>query len=226
MRLRTNWKAPDAANPTSPTAPMQQLTHTQRQQPHRTLEPRLAATTAPGNCPCRLLRPLLEPALRSAFVTRQLHRCTLKRPFLRPPTPTPTASRCRTWGSHDICPETTHLFLLLPPRAILTLYVHATPPPHRYLQEKDVFERYYKQHLTKRLLSGRSTSDDAERNLLVKLKTECGYQVGRRTAGKRAADLRLAANACCHRLPVLLRHLQPALPLRGHLPCSSRSSWS
>ena len=44
----------------------------------------------------------------------------------------------------------------------------------RYLQEKDVFEKYYKQHLAKRLLSGRTTSDDAERSLLVKLKTECG----------------------------------------------------
>ncbi len=49
-------------------------------------------------------------------------------------------------------------------------------PHHRYLQEKDVFEKYYKQHLGKRLLSGRSVSDDAERALLVKLKTECGYQ--------------------------------------------------
>jgi cullin 3 len=46
----------------------------------------------------------------------------------------------------------------------------------RYLQEKDVFEKYYKQHLSKRLLSGRPVSDDAERSLLVKLKTECGYQ--------------------------------------------------
>uniref|UniRef100_A0A7S1SLI1 Cullin family profile domain-containing protein n=1 Tax=Tetraselmis chuii TaxID=63592 RepID=A0A7S1SLI1_9CHLO len=46
----------------------------------------------------------------------------------------------------------------------------------RYLQEKDVFEKYYKQHLAKRLLSGRTVSDDAERLLLVKLKTECGYQ--------------------------------------------------
>ncbi|KAG1678291.1 hypothetical protein FOA52_013912 [Chlamydomonas sp. UWO 241] len=46
----------------------------------------------------------------------------------------------------------------------------------RYLQEKDVFEKYYKQHLAKRLLSGRPVSDDAERSLLVKLKTECGYQ--------------------------------------------------
>ena len=46
----------------------------------------------------------------------------------------------------------------------------------RFLQEKDVFEKYYKQHLAKRLLSGRSFSDQAEGNLLVKLKTECGYQ--------------------------------------------------
>ncbi|KAJ6841075.1 cullin-3A-like [Iris pallida] len=46
----------------------------------------------------------------------------------------------------------------------------------RYLQEKDVFEKYYKQHLAKRLLSGKAVSDDAERSLIVKLKTECGYQ--------------------------------------------------
>lgn len=46
----------------------------------------------------------------------------------------------------------------------------------RYLQEKDVFEKYYKQHLAKRLLSQKSVSDDAERSLIVKLKTECGYQ--------------------------------------------------
>ncbi|EFN52532.1 hypothetical protein CHLNCDRAFT_138949 [Chlorella variabilis] len=42
--------------------------------------------------------------------------------------------------------------------------------------EKDVFEKYYKQHLAKRLLHGRSTSEDSEQLLLTKLKTECGYQ--------------------------------------------------
>ncbi|KAG8086869.1 hypothetical protein GUJ93_ZPchr0010g7500 [Zizania palustris] len=46
----------------------------------------------------------------------------------------------------------------------------------RYLQEKDLFEKYYKQHLAKRLLSGKTASDDSERSMLVKLKTECGYQ--------------------------------------------------
>ncbi|RWR78357.1 cullin-3A-like protein isoform X1 [Cinnamomum micranthum f. kanehirae] len=46
----------------------------------------------------------------------------------------------------------------------------------RFLQEKDVFEKYYKQHLAKRLLSDKTVSDDAERSLILKLKTECGYQ--------------------------------------------------
>lgn len=46
----------------------------------------------------------------------------------------------------------------------------------RYLQEKDVFERYYKQHLAKRLLLNKSVSDDAEKNMISKLKTECGCQ--------------------------------------------------
>ena len=46
----------------------------------------------------------------------------------------------------------------------------------RYLQEKDVFERYYKQHLAKRLLLNKSLSDDSEKNMITKLKTECGCQ--------------------------------------------------
>lgn len=46
----------------------------------------------------------------------------------------------------------------------------------RYLQEKDVFERYYKLHLAKRLLLNKSLSDDSEKNMISKLKTECGCQ--------------------------------------------------
>ena len=40
----------------------------------------------------------------------------------------------------------------------------------RYLQEKDVFERYYKQHLARRLLLNKSGSDDSEKNMISKLK--------------------------------------------------------
>jgi len=44
----------------------------------------------------------------------------------------------------------------------------------RYLQEKDVFEAFYKKNLSKRLLLGKSANFDTEKNMLSKLKTECG----------------------------------------------------
>jgi cullin 3 len=46
----------------------------------------------------------------------------------------------------------------------------------RYLNDKDLFERFYKQHLSKRLLSSRVASDEMEQLMLSKLKAECGYQ--------------------------------------------------
>jgi cullin 3 len=44
----------------------------------------------------------------------------------------------------------------------------------RYLRDKDVFESVYKTHLQKRLLDGRSLSDDIERSMLTKLKVTFG----------------------------------------------------
>lgn len=46
----------------------------------------------------------------------------------------------------------------------------------KHLRDKDIFEKYYKTHLAKRLLGGRSQSDDAEKSFITKLKTEFGYQ--------------------------------------------------
>ncbi|XP_017484362.1 PREDICTED: cullin-3-like [Rhagoletis zephyria] len=46
----------------------------------------------------------------------------------------------------------------------------------RFIQDKDIFERYYKQHLAKRLLLNKSSSDDLEKSMITKLKTECGCQ--------------------------------------------------
>lgn len=40
----------------------------------------------------------------------------------------------------------------------------------RFLKEKDIFDRYYKQHLAKRLLLGKSVGEDAERSMISKLK--------------------------------------------------------
>jgi hypothetical protein len=47
----------------------------------------------------------------------------------------------------------------------------------RFLQEKDVFERYYKQHLAKRLLLNKSVSDDSEKNMISKLKVRYYFQI-------------------------------------------------
>jgi cullin 4 len=44
----------------------------------------------------------------------------------------------------------------------------------RFIEGKDVFEAFYKKDLARRLLMSRSASQDAERNMLTKLKSECG----------------------------------------------------
>jgi len=44
----------------------------------------------------------------------------------------------------------------------------------RFVQGKAVFEAFYKKDLARRLLMGRSASFDAERNMLTRLKKECG----------------------------------------------------
>lgn len=45
----------------------------------------------------------------------------------------------------------------------------------RYVRDKDVFEKYYKTHLARRLLAGKSVSMDAERQMISKMKLEVGY---------------------------------------------------
>ncbi|TPX36563.1 hypothetical protein SmJEL517_g01214 [Synchytrium microbalum] len=44
----------------------------------------------------------------------------------------------------------------------------------RFIHGKDVFEAFYKKDLAKRLLLNKSGSVDAEKSMLIKLKTECG----------------------------------------------------
>lgn len=44
----------------------------------------------------------------------------------------------------------------------------------RFVQGKDIFEAFYKRDLAKRLLVGKSSSQDAENSMISKLKLECG----------------------------------------------------
>jgi len=53
----------------------------------------------------------------------------------------------------------------------------------RHVKDKDIFEKYYKEHLAVRLLEERSASDDAEKSFLTKLKSEFGVQFTTRLEG-------------------------------------------
>ncbi|KAF9937420.1 Cullin-3 [Modicella reniformis] len=63
----------------------------------------------------------------------------------------------------------------------------------RFLSDKDIFERYYKQHLSNRLLHGKSVSDEAERGMISRLKIECGYQFTSKLEGM-FTDMRLTGD--------------------------------
>ncbi|CAH0022900.1 unnamed protein product [Clonostachys rhizophaga] len=47
----------------------------------------------------------------------------------------------------------------------------------RFIEGKDTFEAFYKKDLARRLLMGRSASQDAERNMLAKLRSEVGSEI-------------------------------------------------
>jgi cullin 1 len=46
----------------------------------------------------------------------------------------------------------------------------------KYLSDKDVFLKFYQKNLARRLVNQNSASDDAELNLITKLKEVCGYE--------------------------------------------------
>lgn len=67
----------------------------------------------------------------------------------------------------------------------------------RFLQDKDIFESYYKQHLSRRLLTGRSNNDEAEKNMISKLKSECGHQYTSKLEGM-FQDMKLSEELMKH----------------------------
>lgn len=45
----------------------------------------------------------------------------------------------------------------------------------RFLQDKDIFENHYRISFSKRLLDSRRVLEDAEKEVIKKLKDECGF---------------------------------------------------
>lgn len=46
----------------------------------------------------------------------------------------------------------------------------------KYIEDKDVFQKFYSKMLAKRLIHFSSASDDAEANMISRLKDACGYE--------------------------------------------------
>ena len=46
----------------------------------------------------------------------------------------------------------------------------------KYIEDKDVFQKFYSRNLAKRLVQSTSTSDDAETSMIGKLKEACGFE--------------------------------------------------
>jgi len=62
-----------------------------------------------------------------------------------------------------------------------------------YLSDKDIFAEFYKKQLAKRLLLARSSSDDAERSMIGKLKLRCGAQFTSKLEGM-VTDMNLSSD--------------------------------
>jgi cullin 3 len=87
----------------------------------------------------------------------------------------------------------------------------------RHLREKDIFEKYYKNHLAKRLLGQKSQSDEAEKSFISKLKTEFGYQFTTKLEGM-FSDMRISReNMESYKNSLQLQGITPPIDLSVHV---------
>ncbi|WVQ94930.1 hypothetical protein IAU59_002016 [Kwoniella sp. CBS 9459] len=92
----------------------------------------------------------------------------------------------------------------------------------RFLHDKDKFERYYKNHLARRLLYGRSASDDSEREMVAKLKSEMGFQFTQKLEGM-FTDMRVSTESANSFRNYNTRH--GALPFDLNVNVLTASYW-
>jgi hypothetical protein len=55
-------------------------------------------------------------------------------------------------------------------------YVSLQMVVFKYIEDKDVFQKFYSKMLAKRLVQHMSASDDAEASMISKLKQACGFE--------------------------------------------------
>ncbi|KAG9237511.1 Cullin [Amylocarpus encephaloides] len=66
----------------------------------------------------------------------------------------------------------------------------------RYITEKDLFERYYKKHLARRLLHGKSESADVEKQMITRMKMELGSAFTQKLEGM-FKDMTMSEDLTC-----------------------------
>ncbi|KJE03153.1 Cullin 3 [Cryptococcus gattii NT-10] len=90
----------------------------------------------------------------------------------------------------------------------------------RFLTDKDKFERYYKNHLARRLLSGKSVGGDAEQEMVGRLKKEVGFQFTHRLEGM-FTDMRLSDEAA----HIFGNDPRYSIPFTLHVSVLTSSNW-
>ncbi|KAL4802067.1 Cullin family-domain-containing protein [Aspergillus unguis] len=93
----------------------------------------------------------------------------------------------------------------------------------RFVHGKTVFEAFYKNDLARRLLMGRSASDDAEKSMLARLKTECGSSFTHNLESM-FKDMEVARDEMSA-YSSIKRERQTPLPTDLHVSVLSAASW-
>ncbi|KAL4930852.1 uncharacterized protein BDV17DRAFT_280479 [Aspergillus undulatus] len=93
----------------------------------------------------------------------------------------------------------------------------------RFVHGKAVFEAFYKNDLARRLLMGRSASDDAEKSMLARLKTECGPSFTHNLESM-FKDMEVARDEMAA-YSSIKRERQTPLPVDMHVSVLSSASW-
>ena len=97
----------------------------------------------------------------------------------------------------------------------------------RYLQDKDVFESFYKGTFAKRLLDSRRVLEDAEKEVIKKLKEECGFQFTQRLEVMfkdiKMSEQRMQDFRKCPTSAQITVDLNVKVLTTGHWPNESRS---
>ena len=112
------------------------------------------------------------------------------------------------WGAND--PAFTWLDMEKLLNQVMTIF--------KYIEDKDVFQKFYSKMLAKRLVNGTSASGDAETSMISKLKDASGFEYTNKLQRMFQSRLVMGNSRNVHILDRMPRHRSDnTLPLLDHL---------